>query len=427
MCLQRKPTAVFTGDGFHQATAQPVAIEVRGVRAVAETVRRRRRLWELSSSAACPVLGVGLALPEQRRLMAKCGIDVQGRTDYELHQIAVTECRRRSPFAEKVEQWLDRAYDAELRQSKVCKDADALRAHWQEAKSNPGWAGVMWAVLTHPACLFPLEHDILGDVHMLQHQVGMVTRVEQKRWEALQEKVLALQGAVRSWQERWEAEQRQWVQRQASWAQEVEALRMQWGKEQAMRVEREQQLADLGETMGAQATLHTLREDLRRLTQENHALKRALRHEARQGSAVSVSPSAQAGADEGRQPASGHSDDGRPMQDPEIAQHPLRRVACVGGRTAQLPSYREVVEAHGLELLHHDGGEENNLNLLSATLSAADLVICQVGCVSHNAYWRVKDHCKRQGKPCVFVESASRTALERAMTRIIGTWPRLNP
>lgn len=42
--------------------------------------------------------------------------------------------------------------------------------------------------------------------------------------------------------------------------------------------------------------------------------------------------------------------------------------------------------------------------LLESSLRAADLVICQTGCVSDGAYWRVEDHCKRTGKPCVLVE-----------------------
>ncbi|QBE61700.1 DUF2325 domain-containing protein [Pseudoduganella lutea] len=41
---------------------------------------------------------------------------------------------------------------------------------------------------------------------------------------------------------------------------------------------------------------------------------------------------------------------------------------------------------------------------LEADLAAADLVICQTGCMSHGAYWRVQDHCKRTGKACVLVE-----------------------
>ena len=41
---------------------------------------------------------------------------------------------------------------------------------------------------------------------------------------------------------------------------------------------------------------------------------------------------------------------------------------------------------------------------LEASLVAADLVICQTGCLSHGAYWRVQDHCRRTGKACVLVE-----------------------
>ena len=40
---------------------------------------------------------------------------------------------------------------------------------------------------------------------------------------------------------------------------------------------------------------------------------------------------------------------------------------------------------------------------LEASLVAADLVICQTGCLSHGAYWRVQDHCRRTGKQCVLV------------------------
>lgn len=42
---------------------------------------------------------------------------------------------------------------------------------------------------------------------------------------------------------------------------------------------------------------------------------------------------------------------------------------------------------------------------LDASLVAADLVICQTGCLSHGEYWRVQDHCKRTGKVCVRVEA----------------------
>lgn len=94
-------------------------------------------------------------------------------------------------------------------------------------------------------------------------------------------------------------------------------------------------------------------------------------------------------------------------------------VLCVGGRPASVPVYRQLIERTGGRFLHHDGCDEGSVAKLDATLAAADLVICQTGCVSHDAYWRVKDHCKRTGKRRVFVEIASGAGLKRALlTRI---------
>lgn len=65
---------------------------------------------------------------------------------------------------------------------------------------------------------------------------------------------------------------------------------------------------------------------------------------------------------------------------------------------------RKVVEMAGGRYLGHCGGESTDGDTLEASLVAADLVICQTGCVSHGAYWRVKDHCTRTGKQCVLVD-----------------------
>jgi Uncharacterized protein conserved in bacteria (DUF2325) len=75
----------------------------------------------------------------------------------------------------------------------------------------------------------------------------------------------------------------------------------------------------------------------------------------------------------------------------------------------------KVVLYVGGRFTHHDGGVEDNVSVLEANLAAADLVICQTGCISHNAYWRVKDFCKRTGKRCVFVENPSASSLERGL------------
>lgn len=90
-------------------------------------------------------------------------------------------------------------------------------------------------------------------------------------------------------------------------------------------------------------------------------------------------------------------------------------VLCVGGRTGSVASYRDVIERVGGRFAHHDGGLQDASGVLDASLAAADLVICQTGCISHNAYWRVKDFCKRTGKRCVFVDNPSTSSLVRTL------------
>jgi len=88
-------------------------------------------------------------------------------------------------------------------------------------------------------------------------------------------------------------------------------------------------------------------------------------------------------------------------------------VLCVGGRTGAIDAYRQLIETRGGRFMHHDGGLEENLQRIDAALAAADLVICQAGCISHNAYWRVKEQCKRSGKRCIYMKTTGVTGLSR--------------
>lgn len=53
---------------------------------------------------------------------------------------------------------------------------------------------------------------------------------------------------------------------------------------------------------------------------------------------------------------------------------------------------------------------------LTEALAAADLVLCQTGCLSHDDYWRVQDYCARSGKRCLLLakEDAAAPAPARA-------------
>ncbi|TAK96931.1 MAG: DUF2325 domain-containing protein [Aquabacterium sp.] len=75
------------------------------------------------------------------------------------------------------------------------------------------------------------------------------------------------------------------------------------------------------------------------------------------------------------------------------------------------------------ELLKKDTVIAQLQDQLQASVTAADLVICQTGCVSHDAYWRVKDYCKRTGKRCIFVDTPSHSAMKKALETVTQDAP----
>ena len=97
-----------------------------------------------------------------------------------------------------------------------------------------------------------------------------------------------------------------------------------------------------------------------------------------------------------------------------------RSILCVGGRSGHIPIYRDLVERHGGRFAHHDGGIEDSSRRLGASLAAADLVICQAGCLNHNAYGIVKDHCKRSGKRCVYLDRPSAASFAKGLAQAVA-------
>ncbi|MGQ3051028.1 MAG: DUF2325 domain-containing protein [Roseateles sp.] len=368
------------------------------------TGSRRRRLWELGSHAHCPVIGVCMPL-ERVRQLAKRLLVLQGdEDDYTLHCSLVTAAARRNAVAEAVQRDLEQRFALDLRSAAQAKCRESLMAWWRaRAVQGEAIAGALWATLTHARCDEWLEMRVLGQVHMLQHQVGAAQRVDLSRHrelaaehQALANEYAAVQQRVTTWSLERAREQQAWEQ---------EKLRM-----RAAQISLQTQLAQAQEQVmrwqAARPDLperEALRERLAEQIERNQALQREV---SRLASRLPAVPPDVA------EPASGID---VPVTVPVKLEQ--RVVLCVGGRGGSVPQYRQAVEGCGAHFLHHDGGSEHKPAQLEPQLAAADLVICQTGCISHDAYWRVKDHCKRHRKRCVFVETPSRSAFERALAQ----------
>ncbi|CAG0983785.1 hypothetical protein BURK2_01994 [Burkholderiales bacterium] len=334
-------------------------------------------------------------------------------SNYDLHTTAVTECASRSPLAELLQRDLEERYALTVRRFALAKSTAELGVLWREALAGEDLPASLWAAWTHPRCDDTLEREIFGKVHMLQHQLGCAARQDHAKLRQLADALGSMReekdGLILAQQRiQQTAETNQRELRAALSESQNEIVRL-----RALAEERGKELARWRETSTepdldwrgrAQAAEELLRQSRRRqvaLEKENAALCQLV--EERSGPRPAECDSA-----------------ARPANPEVLPQLTGKAVLCVGGRSGQVEAYRAVVERCGGRFLHHDGGLEENAHRIDANLAAADVVICQAGCISHGAYWRVKDWCKRRGTPCLFAKSPGVTAFSRCLATMAG-------
>jgi len=371
---------------------------------------RRRRLWELSHTCHCPLVGVGLPLGYLRKLVGKMTGGRVLADDYEVHVGAVTECGARNRLSEALQKELERRYAPVILRFRGAKTTEQVAQLWRTAVGNGDVAGAFWAGLTHPRCDAELEEQMCRDLHMIQHQAGACVRADMGKFTALQEENARLTHELAKLQQRSHA----LLQEKTGDLERQEALL----------------LRARAETIGKDSVIDSLRAELAQLQAIVPELEARTRLVERLAQMDEREKELRQQISELKQ-AQPRTAPAAPPPAPKLEvqsggklKMPIRlvdqSVLCVGGRSGNVATYRALIERVGGQFAHHDGGLEDNANMLDSSLAAADLVICQTGCISHSAYWRVKDYCKRTGKRCVFIDNPSISSLARGLQEVSG-------
>ncbi len=372
---------------------------------------RRRKLWDIPHKFHCPVIGVCFGVEELRGLMARNLQFPRDTSDFVLHTTAVGACEMRTPLAEALHKQLEKRFQLTVRTFAKAKEAEAVRALWRDAvRTGIDLPAALWASWTHPACDTLLEQDIYADIHMIQHQLGIGTRAELSMLKALHADNALLRRQL-------DAARREVETQRAEKSREMQRLGQRVAELRIDQAGKDAYAANLA------GQLDLLRQSLPELKERQILARRASDAEARASALTAQAGELGREIDHLRALAR-HADetikyllaDGeQPAAAPEEAGTNLagKCVLCVGGRTGSIDGYRQIVEQRGGRFLHHDGGLEESLHRIDGFLAAADLVICQAGCISHNAYWRVKEQCKRTGKPCLYMKNSGASSLSR--------------
>ncbi len=384
---------------------------------------RPLKLWELEHKYHCPIIGTCLTFAELKKIARKGGYGGCQFDEYELHVEVVGIVESRNAISKAIQKRLDEKYARWLRRFAPAKDTEQLLELWRQHLAGGEVAGALWAVMTHRAATEEARHRVYRDMHMLSHQVGAGIAADIRRLGELERENAALRhDAVRSARQYAETlaerdalirELQAQLKAARSAAFDTEHLRQQLRAAQAGAPQREmeQRLAEQN------AELRRLRGELERAARlekshrlllnshERQALElRALREERDALERLVVRPGSCAGC-----------------ADADLCAGidlTGRSVLCVGGRNAVFARYRDVVERLGGRFLLHDGGREESMARLPDLLNAADAVICAADCISHNAYYRLKRHCKQTDKPCVMLRNSGLAGFAAGLVRL---------
>ena len=377
---------------------------VRLTPATRETETRRRKLWDLSATLHCSIVGTCLSTSELRRIVAKAtGQPADRLSDHEIHKIGVSLACDPAKGARILHKALDDRHAMIVKRLGKAAKSDEVRSLWEEARTKGDIPGAYWAVLTHPAAGEELAREVFGAVHMLSHLVGAANRADIRRLAALEAVNAALEEKVLRQQDQL---------RRSNSARDCEIAQLRGLLAERHTSERAGDIID-DETAEEAQDLQRLAERLQKqlATQSMRRAEAEVQADGLRAELAAIRQSSREQEVLGRrlhQELAGMEAFVRAVPEADGTEMLLSgsTLLYVGGRTHSVAQLQAAATRYGAQMLHHDGGQQEAISLLPALVARADKVYFPVDCVSHDAALAVKRFCKQADKPYVPLPSS---------------------
>lgn len=395
---------------------------------------RRTKLWELADKHHCPIMGTCLSISELGKFARRHFPGVDARDEYAMHVKAVNFASSHNAVSEAMHKHLERKYRLHILQFERAQNDAEVLALWREHYARGEVAGALWAATTHKAISAESEQRIFADIHMLSHQVGAGQAADARRLAFLEKTHADARAALDTQQKRHariETTLRQQLEKAES---ELAALRPLKAEVTALTT----RLTSLEAGTAVAGLVHRMHQlqvandELMAGAQRAWALEKSLKAAHEEAQALASERDQLAAERDALQKLLGSDE-----EDPLSAGCGSDCAACdragshgcvlyVGGRPSLMAQYRALAERLGIRLIHHDGGIEESLSRLPDMIHGADAVICPTDCVSHSAYYQLKRHCKRSGKPCLLFKGSGISGFAAALARVSSGQSSLN-
>ncbi len=363
--------------------------------------QRRLRIWEIPDRFKCPVIGWCFDGAAQKEVLRKEGISIRDKSNFEIHEIVVESLGRESRLSRRIDSWLNRKYQREIKELSSLKKEEFIR-QWNESLEKGGVEGILWVAVTKTDLPTEVERRIFGDMHMEMHVRAKQIGDERQRLEQEREKNEILVKSIRevSRANRVLKKENEELKNKLAMASRLsDTLRAQnqelenelskvnsndfvanlQGKNAELRAEREEILKQIS----------AYETELRKLQNQNNKLLFKLKNQSQ----TRIHRD-----NESEGPINQNA--GSSLHDPVL---PLdlsqKRILLVGGFPQMESHYRRLIEGNKGVFEYHDGRMSAGAKELVRQVRRADLVLCCIDHSSHTSALVVRKVCKKHKKP----------------------------
>ncbi len=369
---------------------------------------KNNKICEIDNGYHCSIIGTCLSLIEVRNLLGSCyEEDFSECSDYLLHGMAVNGAGSASRFSNKLNEKLNGKYKTDVYKSLKLDNSFELEKYWEKSVEEGNIAGPYWAVLSHPECSDNLRTQVFGEVHMLSHLAGASERTNLEELNQKELRISGLEKQVEDDRDRLADSEQKIRKLQKEKRELFKQLKLLKIHEKANKNTEDDVEALKAETEKLKRKLqasenrnHTLQRKVFDLMEELNS-HRTFPEEENLFPVVNVEPV-----------CGGQSADELPT-DLEG-----RKVLLVGGRASMVPHCKSVVEVMNGSFSYHDGGREQSRIILQKQVQSADIVICALDCVSHDASRCVKRMCNDQ-QMVIMMKKSGLSSFARELKRVV--------
>lgn len=397
--------------------------------------KRRIPLIELENKFSCSIIGTCVTLTELKKICHKAKLFQNETIDnYDLHRIFVAISEEKCYAHHRLQKLLDQKYEKTIANFSKVNTQEDLKRLWKQAVKKGDVAGAFWTLLTHPDSQEELLDKVYGQIHMLSHLSGASIRIDMQeltmlRYENKRLKKQQIEAMQKNQRRSYEKDAliRKQKKQLSKYQQEINALKVA-SISLTHSSSQNQNTNPLIQNEQSELTtsLHLTKSKLMRLEQKSAIT--LVKYTSLNEQKISLQTALQQTKEDNtnlKQLLDTFLDSSKQNQCQSNSEchHCNLEGKCilyVGGRNKQCSHFRALVEQNNGHFIHHDGGKSDGSSKLYSTLAQADIVMCPLDCISHEAMINVKRHCKNSAKPLVMMPRSSLSAFSKGLSQVVN-------